>query len=326
MSGKAKIVSIVVAVVVLVGIIVWRVTAPSAVERQLRAYRTDPEAVNVMFPALCDRRYLPAIYDAFEAHGNAPDVAKFRAAVVAELLCVRRKPGAVTDEDNWYSDLAADPRMFSTIIRAYNQEPDPEIRKEMLLPLSGVDFRARFAIYAGLASGPHGLPHGDDSVPGIDPFRQREHRPADYAKINAEWCSVVRPVILPKLAHHGSSYERSTLILTLGEARCNASDVATLQKLASPAFGGDAVEALETLIAISDTVATAQTTLMPLLQGDCKHQDEVIIRFQAIHALKADVAAAIVTAAYACLQASQCNGLDQAACVTRVAPFMTRQE
>src|SRR5512140_1204433 len=144
--------------------------APVSVTYRLWRYRRDPDAVHMWPPPLCasGRANLPYLYAAFEKYGKDADVAKFRACIVAELRCIRRNQGEVTNEDNAYRDLPADPQLTSTIVRAYNQEPDAAIREDMLVYASELDYRAWFEIYAGMASGPHELPTTWASVPTLD--------------------------------------------------------------------------------------------------------------------------------------------------------------
>jgi len=245
--------------VVLVGVLVLAFVTSTAWYRLWR-YRRDPDSVVVYEPPLCSRgpAVLPAIYDAFEAHGGDADVGKFRLAVVAELRCLRRHQGDVVSADNERRDLPEDRRLFETIVRAWNQEPSAEIRDDMRTFMSELDFRAWYAIWAGIQSGPH-----PSDRAGLTEVPSQQSEP-----MRAEWCRVVRPVVL-QLIESRDHLDDAELELELGRAHCDDADVAVLQQLAfMPGQAG--FGAMEGLFAAVRTPERAQQILVPLV-ADCAH-------------------------------------------------------
>lgn len=293
-----------VAAVVLLGAIAASYVSSTAWYRLWR-YRRDPDSVVVYMPPLCSRgpSVLPAIYDAFEAHGSDADVGKFRLAVVAELRCIRRNEGDVVSSDNERRDLPEDRRLFDTIVRAWNQEPSAEIRDDMLVFMIELDFRAWYAIWAGIQSGQHPLQglHGG-SVPSQDSEPMR-----------AEWCRVVRPVVIHMLDSRDHLGDADPA-LELGRAQCDDGDLAVLQKLAftntQEGFG-----ALEGLFAAVHSPERAQRILVPLLD-DCGHAS-VLATYGAAE-LDGPVAAAIAPALARCRGVCGTTAAECQAFMTRV--------
>lgn len=265
----------------------------STVSYQLWRYRRDPDSVQVFTPPLCSRgpSVLPAIYDAFEAHGGDPDVGKFRLAIVHELRCIRRKQGDVVSTDNERRDLPEDRRMFDTIVRAWNEEPSAVIRQEMLAFMDELDFRAWYAIWAGIQSGPHPL-EGVYRIP-IPSTADR----GDAAR--AQWCRVIRPVALRRIASDADSDDTSAEI-EVGRAHCNDADATVLMNVVRmPRSPMAAYGALRGLIEMADTAERAQRMLVPLL--DCANPHEL---FRDLRGMLTASAAGAVGQAIA-----QCSGM-----------------
>jgi hypothetical protein len=322
MPRKTKVALVVAGGAVVALIAAWIALSPISITYRLWRYRRDPDAM--WMPPLCagGRANLPYIYAAFEKYGKDTDVAKFRAGIVAELRCIRRAQGEVTNEANAYLDLPEDPPLTSAIVRAYNQEPDAEIRDDMLVFLSEVDFRAWFEIYAGIAIGPYESKRL--SVPTIDPYAHKQKGVAhDYEVIRTEWCRIVRPVVMKKL-DAARSYDQVDLLTELGRAHCADSDTALLQGLAARMDAADGgYGAMRGLILGTDSVTRAQKTLVPLFHGDCTDQGGMIIRLE--HELTPPVASLIATTAYPCFKASfECQGLDEPACLAKASELLTR--
>lgn len=299
---------------------------PITVTYQLWRYRRDPDAVDMWMPPLCagGRANLPYIYAAFEKYGKDADVAKFRAGIVAELRCIRRNQGKVSNQDNVYLDLPADPPLTSTIVRAYNQEPDAAIREDMLVYVGELDFRAWFEIYAGMASGLYELPHTWASVPTIDPYgHHRQGIAHPYEQIRAEWCRVVRPVVVQKLEGK-TLLSRVDLMFELGRARCADSDIALLQKIAATYESNDVFGATSGLILATDSVERARQTLVPLFQGECGDQRMMFIHLE--HDLDPAVASLIAKTTYPCFKTDyECHDLDEPACLAHVTELLARR-
>lgn len=299
---------------------------PITVTYRLWRYRRDPDAVHMWVPPLCagGRANLPYLYAGFEKYGKDAGVAKFRAGIVAELRCIRRKQGEVTNEANAYLDLPADPQLTSTIVRAYNQEPDAAIREDMLVYVNELDYRAWFEIYAGMASGPYELPTTWASVPTFDPYgHQRRGIAHAYEQIRAEWCRVVRPVVLQKLEGK-TRISRVELMLELGRARCADSDIALLQKFAATFDSNDVFGATSGLILATDSVERARQTLVPLFHGECGDQRMMFIHLE--HDLAPDVASLIAKTTYPCFKTDyECHDLDEPACLARVTELLARR-
>jgi hypothetical protein len=302
---------------------------PIEVTYRLWRYRHDPDSFNTYLPQLCDRGagVLPRLYDAFEEHGQRTDVAAFRVAIANTLRCIRRKQGPVTNEDNAYADLPADPRLFATIVRAYNQEPDAERRADMLVFMSELDFRAEFAIFAGMASGPYELPEPHTSVPTVDGYdHERRGIAHDYPAIRAEWCRVVRPVVRAKLdaginmAHFGRVVD---LLSALGRARCGGDDDTALHvRYASSSDSERVYAGVAGLVGMIDSPERAKQVLAPLFSGACAHQSSLYIHLR--QSIDPAAAPAIAAAAQPCLADVECFDLDAAACHAHLTAQLAR--
>ena len=251
-------------------------------------------------------------------------MAKFRAGIAAELRCIRREQGATTNEDNAYLDLPADPQLTQTIVRAYNQEPDAAIREDMLVYMGELDFRAWFEIYAGMASGSYELPTTWASVPTFDPYgHQRRGIAHAYEQIRAEWCRVVRPVVVQKLEGK-TRLSRVEIMFELGRARCADSDIALLQKIAATFDSKDVFGATSGLILATDSVERAKQTLVPLFQGECGDQRMMFIQLE--RHLDPAVASLIAKTTYPCFKTDyECHDLDEPACLAHVTELLAQR-
>ena len=297
---------------------------PISVTYRLWRYRRDPDAVKLWMPPLCEAGHadVPYIYAAFAKHGNDPDVARFRAGILAELRCIRRKEGEATNEANWYRDLPAEPELTSTIVRAFTQEPDPAIRHDMLVFINELDFRAWFAIWAGMASSDRDTQDIGERVPPIDAYDHRRRGIAhDYATITAEWCRVVRPVVMKQLeAMSGSPFGRSQMLIELGRARCDDSDLALLRKVARSGRAMEELGAARGLVAAADTVEHARQALLPLFDDGCDFR--LVSSFE--HELAPPIASLVATSLARCLKSNgSCEDVDEATCIARETDELT---
>ena len=272
MTRKAKLAIAGVGVLVVAFVVVYVELAPFGIRYRLWRYRKDPDAVNALFPTLCaeeGRDALPYIYEAFAAHGGDDDVAKFRLGVLAELACLRRKEGPVTNEDDWYADLEDEPKLIETIVDAFEHEPSSEIRDEMTLSLDELDFRAQYEIWAGMRAGARPMPQKYifGHTPPVDGYRhEREHKPGDFATIRKEWCRLVRPHVLKHVTDEPEVVAVDSF-LELGRAHCSDDDIRFMVGLAQR--GESSEFALGAgLIAATDSVARAKLALAPLIAND----------------------------------------------------------
>ncbi len=272
MTRKAKLAIGATGVLVVTLVVVYVVLSPIGIRYRLWRYRRDPDAVNALFPTLCGaegRDALPSIYEAFAAHGREEDVANFRLGVVAELACLRRKEGPVTMEDDWYTDIKDEPKLVQTIVDAFEQEPNNDIREEMTLSLDELDFRAEYEIWAGMRAGARPMPRkyifgGTPSVDGYG--HQRQHKQGDFATIRQEWCRLVRPHVLKHVSDEPEVVAVDSF-LELGSAHCSDDDIRFMVDLAQHR-GSSEFAIAAGLIAATDSVARAKLTLAPLIASD----------------------------------------------------------
>jgi hypothetical protein len=259
---------------------------PIDVTYRLWKYRRERD-VKVYLPELCDKgpSVLPHIYEAFEKHGARDDVAGFRLAVSATLRCIRVDTvGVQVLTERAYADAPVDQQLVDVIVRAFNQEPDPELRHDMLVFMWELDFRARFAIYAGLARGPHPIPSPYDSVPSVDPYDRARQGFFALAPIRAEWCRVVAPVVRDRLdQRRGDQRWAQDAVRELATADCGPDYVKSLHALVKSALGGSAEEVWRRGVlwgvarAVGASPERADALLVPLFASSqpCQLQREV---------------------------------------------------
>jgi hypothetical protein len=273
--------------------------------------RRDPDANTTKLCETRGRGALPAIYRAFDDHGNDADVAKFRVAIVDELRCIRRKAGDEVSADNETLDLPEDRQLAETIVRAWNQEPDAKLREDMITFMSELDARAYFAIWAGIQAGPH--PAGDRLfLPTA-----RDVSPA----LRDAWCKVVRPVVVDELDGDKviSEFERSELAYELGRTHCSDDDIARLQRVwLAHRMDATTLGATAGLVAMTVPPERATQTLVPLVEG-CGTAMQLFVSLE--HELDPKAAAIVATALAKCHDV--CD--DPATCSKAIADYIAKQ-
>lgn len=292
----------IVGVVVAALVTLWIWLHPIDVTYRLWRLRSDPDPV-VYQPELCAKgpSVLPHIYEAFDEYGDRDDVEGFRVAVAATLRCIRSQQAPIVIEQSLYFDAPADPQLFATIVKAFDQEPDVERRGAMLTFMWELDFRARFAIWAGIASGPRTIPYPWDQVPSIDPYGKRKG--FDRETIRTEWCRVVAPVVWKRLATWSySEHQKGDALRELAAADCNTADRVRLLELSS-----ERGVYLGFVLAVGDSPERARELLVPLYAASVPCDRQVDAFNGMLRALDAAVVSIVADAQGPCIREDECR-------------------
>jgi hypothetical protein len=321
---RGRIVGLAVIAVIAAIVTTLVVLHPVDVTYRLWRHRSDPDPY-VWQPPLCAKgpSVLPHLYEAFEKHGARDDVEGFRVAIAATLRCIRyQQVPPIVISEHVYSDAPADPKLFDTIVRAFNQEPDGERRGAMLTFMWELDFRARFAIWAGISSGPQTIPYPWDRIPSIDPYDKRTG--FDRETIRAEWCRVVAPVVWKRIEaglDHAMSLgdQRRDAVFELAAADCTVADRARLIGLANFVVPMSSV-AYGFVRAAGTSPDRVRALLVPLYADavPCRHQVDAFNGM--LGALDPSVAAIIAEAQGRCVRDAECSDVGdcRAQLVTRL--------
>lgn len=317
---------------ILVGLVIGVIAAivttlivlhPIDVTYRLWRLRSDPDP-QVYLPDLCAKgpSVLPHIYEAFEKHGARDDVEGFRVGVAATLRCIRyAQVSPVVISEHVYSDAPADPKLFDTIVQAFNQEPSEERRGAMLTFMWELDFRARFAIWAGIASGPHRIPHPWDQIPSIDPFGKGTG--FDRETIRAEWCRVVAPVVWKRLdARSFGDMQRHDALLELAAADCKAADRARLIERADSRDGMSGGVYYGFVRAAGASPERVRELLVPLYADSVPCRRQVDAFNGMLEALDPAVASIVADAQGQCIREAECR--DVADCRAHLVTRLTK--
>jgi len=323
-TGRTKVVAgtVVSIVTAIIAIVVY--FHPIDVHYRLWRYRRDPKGFNTFIPQLCEKgnRVKPTVYEAFASHGKSTDIAAFRVAIAATLRCLRYREGRTVITEHVYQDLPEDPRLFDTIIRAFNQEPDETLRGDMLTYMWELDYRAHFAIYAGLLASPHPIPRPYDMVPSLDPYdhagKRGAERDEEIAVRHAEWCKVISPVLQREYGTSSDDAFRRETIVGLGQAACSNADLRWLGEIAVSPDTSNAERATKVLAsAARRKVPFARDTLVSLFGAPetCDEQVELYMTLKRVpEGVDRTTAIAILDHAEHCLTTKGCDAGPQPPC------------